>query len=108
MTDLTDDELEKVNPYAPNETLRNTCGNCGSENPFEFSLKIDIDVTSVGWRDDGSIQGRLVVDGYTPADSANDPATGLVFEEAVVSCRDCGEETDISIDFGMIGRWSFA
>ena len=80
------------------------CPKCGAEDSLETFLRIDLDDVVLGEPDDRGI--RHVVS-FVPAYSANDPNTGIVVEEANVSCRECGESVEGDVPFALMDHWSY-
>jgi hypothetical protein len=87
------------------------CPHCGAEDALESVLRIDLDdvelepnpadASTAHW-------AKWRVKDFVPARSANDPNTGIVFEEAHVSCRECGETLDeVDIPWRFADRWRY-
>jgi hypothetical protein len=80
------------------------CPSCGERNALETFLRIDLDEVVLD-----QVGGQLQVVGFVPAHSADDPATGIVVEEATISCRDCGAEVESAyVPRGILRDWAFA
>jgi transcription elongation factor Elf1 len=87
------------------------CPKCGAELSLETMLRIDLDDVVLGEPDERGV--RKVIS-FAPAHSANDPDTGIVVEEANVTCRECGANIDDSlksgwaeVPFAIMERWSY-
>jgi hypothetical protein len=87
------------------------CPKCGAEDSLETFLRIDLDAVELGEPDERGV--RRVVS-FVPAHSANDPNTGIVVEEANVTCRECGANVDESfskgwaeVPFSIMDHWSY-
>lgn len=90
--------------------LRN-CPKCGAEDALETFLRLDLDdvvLKSSEPRYEGDWRKWVVAD-FVPASSANIPETGIVFEEATVSCRECGHQIDdADFEWSIGDRWAYA
>ena len=70
----------------------NTCPECGG--PLETFLRVDLDGVEVAT--------------FTVAGSANDPNTGIVVEEANVTCADCGYKIgEANVPYSIMSHWTF-
>ena len=81
----------------------NTCPECGG--PLETFLRVDLDGVVLSDPDEYGIRE---VAKFTVAGSANDPNTGLVVEEANVTCADCGYKIgEANVPYSIMSHWTF-
>lgn len=84
------------------------CPHCKAEDSLETFLRIDLDDVVLEPAPGG--EGAWRIASFTLAGSANDPDTGLVSEEATISCRECGESIDEQPNTGwgrVMAHWTF-
>lgn len=79
------------------------CPQCGG--PLETFLRIDLDDVVVAHVDPQRDHPVLI--DFEIAHSANDKHTGLVVEEARVTCAECGYEVDAAVPPEIMRHWSF-
>lgn len=84
------------------------CPECGG--PLETFLRIDLDDIELAPvpGDDYGKWPTWEVTRFAPAGSANDPATGIVVEEARIVCADCGTEVVGNVPFAVMSHWTFS
>lgn len=81
------------------------CPFCGAESALETYLRIDLDDVVLGEPDE---YGYRDIVSFVPARSANDPDTGLVVEEAAITCRECGHEVPYGrVQYDLMRHWSY-
>lgn len=82
------------------------CPKCGG--PLETFLRIDLNNVVLEKLAHTPDWSEGTVTRFSLAMSANDPSTGIVVEEARVTCADCGNELAADIPSDIAKHWTYS